>query len=86
MVDPKAKIKHRFLYFLILLFPIGSSKIITLKFKGTGKELTFMNKIEGIFCPDKLIINGILKDVSTCKYKFENKIVTIKMKFEKKNK
>ena len=84
MVDSKAKINYEFLYLLILIFPIISPNLITLTFKGTGKEIPFMNQMEERFCPDEIIIDGILKDYSTCKYKFENKIVTIKMKFEKK--
>ena len=87
MAEPKSKMNYQFLCFLILFFTTVSSNtsnIITLKFKGTGKELPFMNQIEGRICPDEIIIDGKLKDYSTCKYKFENRTVTIQMIFEKK--
>ena len=84
MAELKAQTKLQFFCLLFLLFPIASSNIITLKFKGTGKELTFINPIEGRYCPDKMIIDGELKNYSSCKYKFENKTVIIKLKFGKK--
>ena len=76
------KIKIVYIIIFLFLLPIISSNFITMKYNGTGKEEYFINQIKERKCPNKIIIDGILISHSKCKYKFPNKIVTIKIKIE----
>ena len=71
------------IFVLIACFPLISCNFITMKFKGTGKEEIFTNEKDGIDCPDRIYINGTLALNKTCKYKFPNEIVMIKMEWDK---
>ena len=78
------KIYHfEILFSFIFIFPIIFCNAITMKFKGEEKEDYFINQIEGRDCPDQIIIDDKLISYKTCKYKFPNKIVTIKLKWQK---
>ena len=86
----KAKIKfYKIKYFYIIIFflmvyiPLISSNIITMKFKGTGNENIFINNKNGIDCPNRIYIDGKTIFKKTCKYKFPNQIVSIKMEWDK---
>ena len=79
----KMNFKFTFITLFLLFFPLISSNIITMKFKGTGKEEFFMNQFAGINCPDKIYIDGILLYFKTGKYNFSNKITNIKLKWNK---
>ena len=68
---------------LIVYFPLISCNYITMKFKGTGNEDIFINKQNGIDCPNRIYIDEILIPNNTCKYIFPNKIVSIKMEWDK---
>ena len=68
---------------LIIYFPLISCNYITMKFKGTGNEDIFINKQNGIDCPNRIYIDEILIPNNTCKYIFPNKIVSIKMEWDK---
>ena len=68
---------------LIINFPLISCNYITMKFKGTGNEDIFINKQNGIDCPNRIYIDEILIPNNTCKYIFPNKIVSIKMEWDK---
>ena len=70
----KMNFKFTFISLFLLFFPLISSNMITMKFKGTGKEESFMNQFVGIDCPDNIYIDGILIYSKTCKYKFPKKI------------
>ena len=68
---------------LIIYFPLISCNYITMKFKGTGNEDIFINKQNGIDCPNRIYIDNILIPNNTRKYIFPNKIVSIKMEWDK---
>ena len=67
----------------MVYIPLISSNIITMKFKGTGNENLFINNKNGIDCPNRIYIDEKLISKKTCKYKFPNKIVSIKMEWDK---
>ena len=76
-------IKFEYIILLLLFLPIISGNNITMKFKGTGEELLFMNPTEDRPCPKSITVDGVIIPKSTCSYKFPNKIVTIKINLEK---
>ena len=67
-----------FLFSLIFIFSVIFCNEITMKFKGGEKEAYFINQIEGRDCPDQIRIDDKLIYYKTCKYKFPNKIITVK--------
>ena len=67
----------------MVYIPLISSNIIRMKFKGTGNENIFINNKNGIDCPNRIYIDRKLISKKTCKYKFPNKIVSIKMEWDK---
>ena len=77
------QIKFIYISFFLFLLSIITCHQITIKFKGEGKEASFINKIDGRYCPNQIMIDDILIPYSTCKYTFPNKISTIKINFEK---
>ena len=79
MESTKIKLNCLDVFLFLVFFRLISDNIITLKFKGTGEESSFMNQMEGRHCPDKITIDGEIMKYPLCKYKFDKKIVTIKM-------
>ena len=77
------KIKFISFYSFIFFLPSIFCNQITIKLKGEEKEAYFINQIEERDCPEQIIIDGELIPYKTCKYTFPNKIVTVKLKFEK---
>ena len=76
-------IKFRYITFLFLLLPKISCNSITMKFKGKGEEQLFMNANKERPCPNKIIVDNVIIPNHSCKYKFPNKIVTVKINLNK---
>ena len=82
MLAPKIY-NFEFFFSIIFIIPVIFCNEITIKFKGEVKEAYFINRIEGRNCPEQIIIDNKLISYKTCKYKFPNKIVSIKLKWQK---
>ena len=76
-------IKFEYITLLFLLLPIISCNFITMKFKGTGEEQFFINSNKERPCPNKITVDDVIIPNPSCKYKFPNKIVTIKINLNK---
>ena len=75
--------KYAFLFILFVLLPSINCNFISIKFKGTGETQFFINPIKERDCPDKVYVDKGLIPHKSCKYYFPNKIVIIKLKWDK---
>ena len=80
-------IKSEYIIIILLFifsFPLISCNFIIMKFKGNGKEIFIINEKYRIYCPNRININ-IRQLISNrvYKYKFPNKILSIKLEWDK---
>ena len=75
--------KNVFFFFLFIFLPSITCNFITVKLKGTEESQFFINPIKERQCPDKIYLNEKIISQKTCKYNFTNKIITIKLKWDK---
>ena len=78
-----SSIKFEYITLLFLLLPIISCNFITMKFKGTGEEQLFINSNKERPGPNKITVDDVIIPNPSYKYKFPNKIVTIKINLNK---
>ena len=75
--------KYIFLFFLIIFLPSINFNFISIKFNGTEETQYFINPIKERECPDQIYYETKLILQKSCKYHFDNKIITIKLKWDK---
>ena len=75
----KRVLKFEYITLILLFLPIISCNIITMKFKGTGKDQIYINPTQERPCPKSITVDGVFIPNPTCKYKFPNKIVTVEI-------
>ena len=71
--------KSNYITIVLIVLPVISCNFITIKFKGTGEEQPFMNPSEERYFQGNITIDNVSISSSNYKYKFPNKIVTIKI-------
>ena len=80
-------IKSEYIIIILLFifsFPLISCNFIIMKFKGNGKEIFIINEKNRIYCPNRIYINiRQLIPNRVYKYKFPNKILSIKLEWDK---
>ena len=78
----KSVLNFEYITLILLFLPIISCNIITMKFKGTGKDQIYINPSQERPCPKNITVDGVFIPNPTCKYKFPNKIVTMEINLD----